>query len=206
MLKVDLHLHTTFSGDSSISPRLLVDQLHAHPSIKAVAITDHNTLEGYLRVQKLASIYEDLTILPGIEVRTEEGDLIILGVEEKPKIPTTSSSVVDFAKACGAVVIIPHPYRSMGIGDLATKIEADAVEVLNPTATKRENAMAYNLARLMNLPGVAGTDAHNLTEMWTVYTEIKAQPSSEDILKAIRKGLVKTVACKRATLAEMRGG
>ncbi|MCK4223504.1 histidinol-phosphatase, partial [Candidatus Bathyarchaeota archaeon] len=57
-----------------------------------------------------------------------------------------------------------------------------------------------------NLPGVAGTDAHNPTEMWTVYTEIKAQPSIEDILKAIRKGFVKPVATKRATLAEMRGG
>lgn len=206
MLRVDLHLHTAFSGDSSISPRLLVNQLHSHPSIKAVAITDHNTLKGYFHVQKLASIYEDLTILPGVEVSTEEGDLIILGVEETPKIPTTSSSAVDFAKACGAVIIIPHPYRSMGIGDLAMKLEADAVEVLNPTATKRENAMAYDLARIRNLPGVAGTDAHNPTEMWTVYTEIKAQPSIEDILKAIRKGFVKPVATKRATLAEMRGG
>ena len=206
MLRVDLHLHTAFSGDSSISPRLLVNQLHSHPSIKAVAITDHNTLKGYFRVQKLASIYEDLTILPGVEVSTEKGDLIILGVEETPKIPTTSSSTVDFAKACGAVIIIPHPYRSMGIGDLAMKLEADAVEVLNPTATKRENAMAYDLARIRNLPGVAGTDAHSPTEMWTVYTEIKAQPSIEDILKAIRKGFVKPVATKRATLAEMRGG
>jgi len=116
MLRVDLHLHTAFSGDSSISPRLLVNQLHSHPSIKAVAITDHNTLKGYFRVQKLASIYEDLTILPGVEVSAEEGDLIILGVEETPKIPTTSSSAVDFAKACGAVIIIPHPYRSMGLG------------------------------------------------------------------------------------------
>ena len=64
MFPVDLHLHTVFSGDSTISPKLIVDQLHAHPLIKGVAITDHNTLEGYFQVHRLASVYEDLMILP----------------------------------------------------------------------------------------------------------------------------------------------
>lgn len=206
MILVDLHLHTAFSGDSSISPRLLVDQLHAHPSINVVAITDHNTLEGYFQVQKLARPYDDLTILPGVEISTKKGDLIILGVEEMPNIPIDLYSAVDFAKASEGIIIIPHPYRSMGIEDLSMNIEADAIEVLNPTATKKENVMANNLARMRNLPGVAGTDAHSAMELWTVYTEIKAQPSIDDVLRAIQKGAVKPVAWAQGKPAEMRGG
>ncbi len=198
MLRVDLHLHTIFSSDSAISPKLVVDQLNAHPTIKSVAITDHNTLDGYFQVRKLASVYEDLVILPGIEIGTEKGDLIVLGVEEKPEYPTTLDSAVDFAKATDGVIIIPHPYRSLGIGDSAMNIEAHAVEVLNPTATPKENMMAQELAKTKNLPGVAGTDAHKVEEMWTVFTEVEAQPTVESVLNAVRRGFVRAVAARTA--------
>lgn len=195
MFRVDLHLHTVFSGDSTITPQLVVNQLHAHPLIKGVAITDHNTLEGYFQVRKLAKVHEDLVILPGIEISTEKGDIIILGVEEKPEYPITLNSVIKFAKTMDGVIVIPHPYRSMGIGDLAINIRAHAIEVLNPTATPKENMLAKELARTESLPGVAGTDAHSTKEMWTVFTEIDAQPTVENILDAIRNGFVKSHCC-----------
>jgi histidinol phosphatase-like PHP family hydrolase len=34
--------------------------------------------------------------------------------------------------------------------------------------------MAENLAKEMGLPGVAGSDAHNVDELWTAYTEVQA--------------------------------
>jgi len=190
MFRVDLHLHTVFSSDSTISPKLVVEQLHKHALIKGVAITDHNTLDGYFQVDKLANVYEDIVVLPGIEVGTEQGDIILLGVEEKPKLPTTLDSVIDFAKATGGATVIPHPYRSLGIGDLAMNVEAHAVEVLNPTATSKENTMAQNLARARKLPGVAGTDAHSPEELWTTFTTIDVQPTRESLLTALRKGSV----------------
>lgn len=196
MFGVDLHLHTVFSSDSTISPKLIVDQLHAHPFIKGVAVTDHNTLEGYFTVRKLASVYEDLVILPGIEISTNKGDIVILGVEEKPEYPLTLDSTIEFAKATDGVIVIPHPYRSLGIGDSAMNIDAHAIEVLNPTATLKENMQAQELARAKNLPGVAGTDAHNVKEMWTVFTDVEAQPTVEGVLNAIRKGCVKAVAAR----------
>ncbi len=198
MFGVDLHLHTVFSGDSTIRPKLILDQLHAHPLVKGVAITDHNTLEGYFQTQKLASNREDLIILPGIEIGTERGDMIVLGVEEEPEYTMTLESVIDFAETTGGVVMIPHPYRSMGIGDSATSIDAHAIEVLNPTATRKENMLARELAKTRNLPGVAGTDAHNPSELWTVFTEVEAQPSVDSVLSGIRKGYVKAVASRAA--------
>jgi hypothetical protein len=42
----------------------------------------------------------------------------------------------------------------------------------------------------MGLPGVAGSDAHQPAELCTVYTEVHASMDVEDILKALKKGLV----------------
>ncbi len=196
--RVDLHIHTVFSGDSTITPKLVVNQLHRHSLVEGVAITDHNTLEGYLRVAKLASVYQDLVIVPGIEITTEKGDLIVLGVQEKPTRPLTLDSVIDFARRTDGVIVIPHPYRSMGIGDLAVDVDADAVEVLNPTATHRENMLALRLARTRNLAEVAGTDAHEPSEMWKVFTEVEAQPNVESVLDAIRNGFTKALTGRAA--------
>lgn len=193
MFGVDLHLHTIFSGDSTISPKVVVDQLNAHPQIRGVAITDHNTLRGFLHVQKLARAYPDLLILPGIEVSTEKGDILVLGVEESPEYPATLDSVIDFAERADGVIVVPHPYRSMGIGELALDVKAHAIEILNPTATSKENMMARKLAKIRGLPGVAGTDAHDVKEMWTVFTEVKAQLTVESVLDAIRRNLVRPV-------------
>jgi predicted metal-dependent phosphoesterase TrpH len=198
-IRIDLHLHTRFSGDAVISPKLIVEQLHAHPFIKAVAITDHNTLQGYMEVRKLASSYQDITIIPGIEVSTHQGDIIILGVKEKPSYASTVWEVVDFAKARAGVVVIPHPYRINGIGDLAEKIPADAIEVINPTAVLRENKMAQELAKTKNLPGIAGSDAHAPSNMWTAYTEVNTDLDIDEILKAIRKGQVKPILANAMT-------
>jgi len=193
---IDLHVHTKYSGDAKITPKELVDQLHAHPFIKCVAITDHDTILGYWEVSKLAKAYEDILIIPGIEVSVENGHLIILGVEECPKYPSLIESVVDFAKERDGIVVIPHPYREHGIGDTSENIEADAVEVLNPHATHEENKRAENLARKINLPCVAGSDAHSLQELWLAYTQVDAKQEVDDILKAIKKGRVKVASIK----------
>jgi predicted metal-dependent phosphoesterase TrpH len=176
-----------------ISPKFIVEKLNAHSFIKAVAITDHNTMQGYAEVRRLAASYRDLTIIPGVEMSTRSGDFILLGVEEEPSYTSTVWEVADFAKARGGVIVIPHPYRIGGIGDLAEKIPADAIEVINPTATKRENKMAQELAKMKNLPGIAGSDAHVPLQMWTAYTEVSADLDIDEILKAIRKGWVKPV-------------
>jgi len=196
MIRVDLHMHTWFSGDATISPKLIVEELHAHSFIKGVAITDHDTLQGYFHARKLAVAYEDILVIPGIEVTTQQGHISILGIEEKPVPPSSVESVVDFARERDGTIIIPHPYRELGLGDTARNIQADAVEVLNAYSTNKENKMAQELAKAKNLPGVAGSDAHFPEYMWAAYTEIKAEPNVNDILKAIKKGLVKVASEK----------
>jgi predicted metal-dependent phosphoesterase TrpH len=191
LIRIDLHLHTTYSPDALIPPKTIVNQLHAHPFIKAIAITDHNTVEGYRKVKKLASAYQDILIIPGIEVSAVYGDLIVLGVAETPSKPWTVENVIDFAKESDGLVVVAHPYRAYGLGDLAKNYDFDAVEVLNGISPHHVNKMAENLAKAMGLPGVAGSDAHHVEEMWTVYTEVQASLDIDEIFKSIQEGLVK---------------
>ena len=190
MIQADLHIHTTYSFDSAIQPKVIAHQLFAHPFIKVVAITDHNTVKGYHIVQRLASAYPDVLIIPGVEISTFEGDLIILGVAELPPEPWTAENVIDFAHERNALVIAAHPYREFGLGDLTKNYDVDAVEVLNGGASPYANKLAEYLAKTMGLPGVAGTDAHRISELWTVYTEVQASLDIDEILKALKKGLV----------------
>lgn len=196
MIRVDLHLHTKFSGDATVSPKFVVDSLYAHPLIKGVAVTDHDSLNGYFQMRKLAKTYEDLVIIPGVEASTRLGHLIILGLEEKPPYNATLEGAIDFAKERHGIVVIPHPYRIGGISEAAEKTPADAVETLNPHARVQENKMAEILAKIKNLPGVAGSDAHNHHELWRAHTEVDAEPDIESVLKAIKQARVKAVSIK----------
>jgi len=54
--------------------------------------------------------------------------------------------------------------------------------------------LAENLAKTMSLPGVAGSDAHTVDELWTAYTEVQATLDTEEILKAIKSGLVRVAS------------
>ena len=198
MIRADLHIHTTSSPDASIPPKTIVNQLHAHPHIKAIAITDHNTTEGYHKVKKLASPYEDILIIPGIEVSATGGDIIILGTTELPPKPWTPKNVINFAKQKNSLTIAAHPYRAYGLGDQAKNYNFDAIETLNGISTPQANKMAENLAKTMNLPGVAGSDAHRADEMWTVYTEIQASSDINEILEAIKRGQVRVAYARKS--------
>jgi len=198
MICVDVHLHTRFSFDASITPKYVADSLNANPVVKGVAITDHNTLEGYLHVRRFAAAYPDVVIVPGVEVGTTLGDVIVLGVTEKPAYWASLESVIDFAKARDGVLIVPHPFRGGGIRDAARRIPIGlgAIEVLNPDSTEEESRMAEMLAKTTNLPGVGGSDAHHISQMWKAYTEIDADPDVDSILKAIKNNKVKAVLVK----------
>jgi predicted metal-dependent phosphoesterase TrpH len=190
LIRADLHIHTTYSSDSTVTPKILVEKLVAHNFIKVAAVTDHDTVKGLSITQKLASAYPDILIIPGVEISTAEGDLLILGTEETPPKPWTVEGIVGFARDNDCVSVVAHPYREYGMGDLARNYKVDAIEVLNGVSSPRANKWAQDLAKSMGLPGVAGSDAHQPSDLCTVYTEVKASLDVDEILKALKKGLV----------------
>jgi predicted metal-dependent phosphoesterase TrpH len=167
-----------------------VQQLVAHNFIKVAAVTDHDTVKGCNVTRQLASAYPDILIIPGVEISTPNGDIVVLGTEEMPPQPWTVENLVDFARDKDYVSVVVHPYREYGLGDLARNYKFDAVEVLNGYSSASANKLARDLAKLMGLPGVAGSDAHQPSELCTIYTEVQASLNVDEILKALKKGLV----------------
>lgn len=94
MVKIDLHMHSTFS-DGELTPEELVDYA-LDRGVLAIALTDHDRTEGNSIAQNYAK-EKDLEFVPGIEITTTppEGvkELHIVGLfidsenEEIKKIP-----------------------------------------------------------------------------------------------------------------------
>jgi predicted metal-dependent phosphoesterase TrpH len=192
MIRADLHFHTCYSPDATNPPKQIVERLNTHPTIKAIAITDHNTLEGYKKTAELAKAYSDILIIPGAEISAEEGEIILLGIEKLPPEPWTARNVISYAKQNNALTIASHPYRGLGLHDKALMLDLDAIETLNGITPICQNKEAQQLATQLALPGTAGSDAHYPTDPWNVYTEIQAPMDVSEILTAIKKGLTQT--------------
>ena len=198
MVRADLHIHTTFSADSFVTPKTLVEQLARHPSIKVAAVTDHGSVDGVKPAIKLASAYPDILIIPGVEISTLQGDIVVLGTDVLPPKPWSVANVIDFARANNCVTIAAHPFRELGLGEFARESGVDAIEVLNGKSLYSMNKQAYELAKSAGLPGVAGSDAHKPSELFAVYTEVDASLDVDDILASIKKGLVSVSLANRS--------
>jgi len=65
MIRIDLHLHSTYS-DGSLSPTDLVKLAH-QAKVKALSLTDHDTTDGIAEALEAASPH-DIEVIPGVEV------------------------------------------------------------------------------------------------------------------------------------------
>jgi len=199
LIYADLHIHTVYSSDSVIQPKTLVDMLQAHEFIKVAAVTDHDSVRGCKATVQLAQAYPDILIIPGVEISTQYGDIVILGTDVLPPKPWTPEVVVDFAKSIGGVSIVAHPFREYGMGERARNYKVDAIEVLNGGSTQAANAQAKELAKSMGLPGTAGSDAHQVSELFSVHTSVDAAPNVDAVFEAIRKGSISVRASAQIT-------
>jgi Predicted metal-dependent phosphoesterases (PHP family) len=194
-LYADFHLHTVYSPDSLVQPKTLVDMLHVHDYLKVAAVTDHDSVRANKPTIELAKAYPDVLIIPGCEISTIEngvptGDMLVLGTFELPPKPWTPEAVADFARSIGGVSIVAHPFRTYGMGERARGLKVDAIEVLNGGTNKEGNAKAKEFAKELGLPGTAGSDAHQVSELFTVCNQIEASMNVDSVLSAIKRGLV----------------
>jgi predicted metal-dependent phosphoesterase TrpH len=189
-LYADFHIHTVYSPDSLVQPKTIVDMLAGHKFIKVAAVTDHDSVRGCRATIELASAYPDILIIPGVEISTPEGDLLILGTYELPPKPWTPENMVDFAKSIGGVCIVAHPFREYGMGERARNYKVDAIEVQNGGSSKEANNQAKEFAKSLGLPGTAGSDAHQVSELFSVYNKVDSSLDLDAVLKAVKIGSV----------------
>ena len=188
-VKADLHVHTTYSRDSIITPEELVSYAKKR-GLNAVAVTDHNQVEGARKIAKET----DFLIIPGTEVSSLQGHIIGLNINEIIPRDLNSDETVDRIHMAGGVAIACHPY-SLLKGSIGRYVTAkfDAVETINASSFPFSSASlkAEKLADRLHLPQVAGTDAHYGPVIGCAYTVIDSELNVEAILEAIVKGRCK---------------
>jgi predicted metal-dependent phosphoesterase TrpH len=186
-VKADLHVHTIYSKDSIITPRELI--FYAKRSgLNAVAITDHNCVEGALKIAKENS---DFLIVPGTEVSSLHGHIVALNVAERIPRDLSADETVESIHKAGGIAIACHPFAWLK-GSVGKNVTAkfDAVEALNASAFpfRLASRKALELSERLRLPKVAGTDAHYGPVIGRAYTLIDAEPTVESMIAAIVKG------------------
>ena len=170
--------------------------------LSGIAVTDHDTVKGGLVASKIArKLDKDFLVIPGIEVKCREGDIIALGIKNEPKGHMGNFSAVEtveILKDMGALVIAPHPFGWGGVGKHLDGAGFDAIEGFNASQLRCVNTRAKIAAHKLGLPMVAGSDAHYHVNVGNGLTAIDCEDNSVDsILEAISKGKVKICQEKR---------
>ena len=191
MLTCDLHVHSNYSkdGESSIEEILRAAE---EAGLDAIAITDHDSVEGAKRALTLPST---VLVIPGIEVSTKQGHLLVLGVTEIIPAGLDVIVTVNIARRMGALLILPHPYHIWRHGVARRKksgmMVVDAVEVFNSRyIVGSANNKAARIAKRLGKPCVGGSDAHNAKFVGFGRTYVDAEKNIPAILDAIRAGKV----------------
>lgn len=191
MLTCDLHVHTNFSKDGESSVEEILRKAE-EAGLDAIAITDHDTVDG---AKKALTCPSSVLVIPGIEVSTKQGHLLVLGVTEVIPAGLDVVATVDIARRMGALLILPHPYHVWrhGVGRRlkAGMVAVDAVEAFNSRyIVGSANKKAARIAKRLGKPCVGGSDAHNAKFVGFGRTFVDADKDVPSILAAIRDGKV----------------
>jgi len=192
MLKLDLHVHTVFSGDALTRPREAISWAK-RAGLNGLAITDHDTLRGAEVALRLAR-GKGVLVIPGLEVESPGGHVLALGISEPVRSGLSLAETVEAIREAGGISILAHPFGLLAPKKWSSDAlnALDAIEVVNARELLFEFSkwMAKKLASSFNKPGTGGSDAHSPEAIGMAYTLVEAEPDIDDVLEAIRKGSV----------------
>ena len=192
MLKADLHIHTEYSMDCNTPLEQIINRC-LETGINCIAVADHGTTEGALKMQSIAPF----PVIIAEEILTTHGE--IMGLFLKETIPSGQSveKTISLIRAQGGLVNIPHPFDMLRHSALDGRIieeiveEIDAVEVFNARCILlRSSIKAEIFAEKYGIPRSAGSDAHTLQEIGNAYVEMPEFNGRGDFLDALKKGKI----------------
>ena len=193
-VRIDLHVHTRHSHDSAALVSSVLQRCR-DSGLGMVAITDHNNIRGGLEARESAAGFP---VIVGEEIKSAQGDIIGLFLEEPvpPRLP--SSETVKRVKAQGGLVGVPHPFdrvrpTAMGRQALLEILPwVDFLEGFNAhTLLSLDNRKGLDFAAEHSLPVVSCSDSHSALELGRTYTEVPAEEmdgTPEGLMRAIRAG------------------
>ena len=187
---LDPHIHSTYSSDSTASPRDIVKKAKSI-GLDAIAVADHNTIKGALATLEEAKKIDNFVVIPAMEISSNKGHIVALGIKEDVKKGLSPEETVKKIRELGGIAIAAHPFVSYreGLCDHVKELDIDAIETLNSRYVfGYSNWRAKNLAEKRNIPEIGASDAHFLGAIGSCVTELDADLSSESIIEGILSG------------------
>ena len=188
-VRVDMHSHTMWSGDSTTTPDEIAAAVDAS-GIDVLCITDHNAVKGAMELADHLSC----RVIVGEELKTHAGEIIGLFLTERVPIGVPPLEAARLIRGQGALVYIPHPFDPMrrnlaepSMRALADAGMIDAIEVFNAkTSLQSLNRKAAEFAEEYDLAGGAGSDAHVPLALGSAYVEMPDFDGPADFLAKLR--------------------
>ena len=202
---IDIHTHTyPMSDDSLLTPEKLISEAK-RIGLDGVCITDHDRFWDPADIIKLGKDNDFLTI-PGCEVTTEEGHVLVYGLREYIFGMHKSDFVRDLVNEAGGAMVVAHPYRRVYRENAPQDPDSynemveralrnpvfglvEAVEIKNGRGTEKENLFAEKIAERLSMPTTGASDAHKLSDIGTYATNFFDTVTALDsFIAAIKSG------------------
>jgi predicted metal-dependent phosphoesterase TrpH len=193
--RADLHLHT-LASDGLMSWRRLLDHAEQHTALDLIAITDHDEVSAAHEAREWAARYRyRVQVVPGVEVTTRDGHLLVLFVEERPPALRPVLETAEWAAQRGGLCIAAHPFTrwthslsATPARQLAERGLLAGVEVMNASPAGRgSHTRARHFAQSHRLAYVGGSDAHMLSCVALSHTRFPGRAAS-DLRRAVEAG------------------
>lgn len=212
MIRADLHLHTCHSYDCATPLESFV-RAARDAGLDCVAVTDHNTIDGALRLRDSGVV----RVIVGEEIGTQQGELLGLFLDEVVPAGLSAVEAIERVKAQGGLVCIPHPLgrrrfsarSQVGVNEdgrvrispavrsasalLTEEVleRVDMLEAINSrTPFKSTWDAVHRLAELYGLPVTAGSDAHTVREIGRSQVTMPDFSDAKSFLASVRMGTV----------------
>ncbi len=198
-MKLDLHVHTSHSFDSSSEPAEIIRAAEA-AGLDAIAITDHDTMSAIGLVGKLSP---QITIIPGMEITSIQGTHIIGLFLQSEIISRDIFDIIDEIHAQDGLVVMPHPFRE-GSGFLSHRFQEkiydgeqfekilgqiDLVEAFTYGADPEDLTDTGKFLTVNPEMAVcSGSNAHGIADIGKAYLEIEDFDTND--LNEIKKTLL----------------
>ena len=202
---IDIHTHTyPTSDDSELTPEELIAE-SKRIGLDGICLTDHDGFWDPRDVEKLGKD-NDYLVIPGCEVTTEEGHLLVYGLSEYIFGMHKSSFVHELVREEGGAIVVAHPYRRVyrdtapqdpkSYDEMLTRAlrntvfdMVDGEEIRNGRGSELENKFSERLSKDLNMSGTGASDAHKLSDIGTFATRFEEKVTNlSDLIRCIKSG------------------
>jgi predicted metal-dependent phosphoesterase TrpH len=209
-MKLDAHMHTHYSGNTTIYPLSMIlresyntpeklYQIAKARGMDLVTITDHDSIEGALSIADRKDVIIGCEITATFPENGEQCHIGVLGIDEEQhresqRLRHDVHELLPYLREQNIFSTLNH-LASLSAGRLtAAQITSvipwvNALETRNGTRLPSQNRTAGALAQAYGKVTVAGSDSHTYRGIGYTYIECEAR-NREEFLAELRQGRV----------------